>query len=120
MLKKRVRRTGAPGAPQPEADIRVSARGEGTCVVQCAGDVDIERAQDLHAALELGLREASRKLVLDLRRVTSMDSAAVGEIVKARNRLARGAAMFVCTENARLRMLLEMAGLTRRSGRVAA
>jgi anti-anti-sigma factor len=102
-------------ACEPEMHIRVSMEGEGTCVVQCAGDVDIEGAPELHAALELGLREARQKLILDLRDVSSMDSAAVGEIVKARNHLANGVAMSVCTGNARLRMLLEMAGLTRRS-----
>ena len=54
-------------ACEPEMHIRVSMEGEGTCVVQCAGDVDIEGAPELHAALELGLREARQKLILDLR-----------------------------------------------------
>ncbi|HHX40364.1 MAG TPA: STAS domain-containing protein [Armatimonadetes bacterium] len=103
MLKTRPR--------SPLFEARVAECEEGTCLVECRGEVDIESAPKFRAALDEGLEKATRRLVLDLRGVSFMDSVGVGHIVGAYKRLHRGARLQICTDNDHIRMLLEIAGL---------
>lgn len=103
MLKSRPR--------YPLLEARVAECEEGTCLVECRGEVDIESAPRFRAALDEGLPKATRRLVLDLRGVSFIDSVGVGHIVGAYKRLKQGARLQICTENEHIRMLLEIAGL---------
>jgi len=103
MLKTRPR--------HPLLEARVAECEEGTCLVECAGEVDIDTASRFRAALDEGLKLAIRRLVLDLRGVSFMDSVGVGHIVSAYKRLNPGARLQICTDNEHIRMLLEIAGL---------
>ncbi len=84
---------------------------EGTCLVECAGEVDIATAPRFRAALDEGLRGATRRLILDLDGVKFMDSVGVGHIVSTYKRLKAGVRLQICTDNEHIRMLLEIAGL---------
>jgi anti-anti-sigma factor len=64
-------RIGVEGVPEP---LRTSQQRRGdTVVVVASGEIDISSAHRLHAELR-GLLERCRRLVLDLRRVTFIDS----------------------------------------------
>ncbi len=95
----------------PDLDIRVSAPEEGTCVVECAGEVDIHNAPRFRQALESRLSRATRGLVLDLRRVTFIDSVGIGVLVAVKKHLGAGARFQVWATDQRVRTLLAMAGL---------
>lgn len=103
MLKMRPR--------HPLLEVRMSEWNEGTCLVECAGEVDIETAPRLRDALERALEAGARRLVLNLAAVTFMDSVGVGQIVSAYKRLRPGARLQICTSNQNVRMLLQIAGL---------
>lgn len=92
-------------------DIEVSQPESDTFVVRCSGSIDIENAPRFREALASGLRSGRHRLVVDLSRVTFMDSAGIGAIVSVRDQLQRGARMLVRARDGRIRMLLEMAGL---------
>lgn len=94
-----------------ELDVRVSEEDQGTCVVECAGEVDIETAPALGQALDLASEQATRQVVLDLRRVTAMDSVGIGQIVRLGKRLRAGVEVHVRTNSQRVRMLLQIAHL---------
>ncbi|NLC57554.1 MAG: STAS domain-containing protein [Armatimonadetes bacterium] len=103
MLKTRPR--------SPLLEVRTWEREEGTYLVECSGEVDIETAPRFRAALDEGLRPGTRRLVLDLRRVNFIDSVGVGHIVAVYKRLPPGARLRICTRNQHIRLLLEIAGL---------
>ncbi|MBI3948753.1 MAG: STAS domain-containing protein [Armatimonadetes bacterium] len=92
-------------------DVRTVECDEGVCLVQCEGELDIEASPRLREALEAGVRIASRRLVLDLRRVSRIDSSGVGEVVGLCKRLRPGTRLQVLASNPKVRMLLSMAGL---------
>lgn len=94
-----------------ELDVRVSEEDQGTCVVECAGEVDIETAPALGQALDLASEQATHRVELDLRRVTAMDSVGVGQIVRLAKRLRAGVEVRVRTNSQRVCMLLQMANL---------
>ncbi|HEX2999762.1 MAG TPA: STAS domain-containing protein, partial [Armatimonadota bacterium] len=75
------------------------------------GEVDIETAPKFRAALDDALHTGNHRLILDLRRVTFIDSVGVGHIVSAYKRLRPDGQLQICTENQHIRMLLEIAGL---------
>ncbi|NLC58077.1 MAG: STAS domain-containing protein [Armatimonadetes bacterium] len=96
-------------------NIEVSEPEGGTCLVRCAGAIDIENAPQFRETLDRALQPDKRRLILDLRGVTFMDSAGVGVIVGIRDRLQRGVQMLLRTHDTRTRTLLEIAGLGRPS-----
>lgn len=92
-------------------DIQMLECGDGVCLVQCAGEVGIETSGKLREALDAGARRATHRLVVDLRRVTRIDSAGVGQVVGLFKRLKPGTRLQVLAVNPDVRMLLSMAGL---------
>lgn len=96
-------------------DIEVS-ENEGTCVVACAGVLDIESAPSFREALNAAAGATRQRLVLDLRAVTFIDSTGIGQIQRARKALGKGARLLILTTDQRMRMLLEMAGLAPAGG----
>lgn len=83
-------------------------------VITLAGDLDVTSAPALRAALDRHIRSRRLRLVLDLERVTFIDSAALGVIV-GRMRLTRmsnGSMRIVCTVP-RITRILTITGLER-------
>lgn len=72
------------------------------------GEADYALRQAVTAAAEADVR----KLLLNLERVTYMDSAALGELLSSRQTMAeRGGAIRVCCLQPRVQTLLEITGL---------
>jgi len=95
---------------EPPLEVHVSAQEEGVIVVECAGEIDIRTAGRFGEGLRTALR-ATRMLVVDLRRVTRIDSTGIGQIAGACKRLLPGARLQIRSEDQRVRILLQIAGL---------
>lgn len=93
-----------------------SVRDEQHAVVLVAGDLDAATAPRLHDELVQLASEGIDRIVLDLRRMTFVDSFGLGVIVNAKKRLSQqgNALCIVAGEDQRtLRRVLEITGLDR-------
>jgi anti-sigma B factor antagonist len=93
-----------------------SVRNERHAVVLVAGELDAATAPKLHAELVRLSEEGVDRIVLDLRRMTFVDSFGLGVIVHAKKRLSQqGNALCLVAEpdQRTLRRVLEITGLDR-------
>lgn len=80
-------------------------------VVRLSGDIDIAVKEELRAQLDAAA-EQSKDVDIDLSDVNYADSTALGIIIGLRNKLRdRGGRVRLVAPNARMRKLLEYAGL---------
>jgi len=81
-------------------------------VLELEGRLDLYAAADLNAALDRALREQSRRVVLDVRRVTDIDFSLIAIIVQTGRTLAQRHATLevVCEDNEIGDLLLTAAG----------
>jgi anti-anti-sigma factor len=84
--------------------------------LQLYGELDIHQARELVPLLSEAVGDAGRELVVDLQRVTFMDSTALGALVRAGERLRQqGRVMgLVVTPGSQVDGLLESTGLAGR------
>ena len=93
-----------------------SVRSERHAVVIVDGDLDAATAPRLHAELVLLCEDGIDRIVLDLRRMTFVDSFGLGVIVSAKKRLSQqGNSLCLVAEadQRTLRRVLEITGLER-------
>ena len=86
---------------------------DGAVVVELAGELDLYNA---HAVREALLSQAERgpdRLVVDLSRVTFIDSTGIGVLIEARTRLANRQAFLLASPGLETRRALEISGLSR-------
>lgn len=76
----------------------------GTAVVAPSGDLDMAVADQLRDCLSEIIGTGPRHLIIDLTRVTFVDSTILGVFVGARNRLGEGRVRLVATDPAVLRI----------------
>ena len=91
-----------------------SVRNERHAVVLVAGDLDAATAPRLHAELAQLAADGIDRIVLDLRRMTFVDSFGLGVIVNAKKRLSRhgnSLCLVAGDEQRTLRRVLEITGL---------
>ncbi len=79
-------------------------------VVEVGGEVDVATAPQLRACLHQAIDAGSRRLVVDLRQASFIDSEGLGVLVGARRRLLAhaghdGSVQLVCAEGLVLRVL---------------
>lgn len=94
-------------------DLQLSTRQEGrVAVVSAAGEIDVFSAPDLDAHLVALQDDGSAQLVVDLARVTFLDSTGLGVLVKAlkRARESGGWIRLVVTTD-RIRKIFDITGL---------
>jgi anti-anti-sigma factor len=85
----------------------------GDVVVEVAGDIDVMSAPQLWREIEPQL-ETTRHMVVDLSRVSFIDSTGVGTIIRAVNALRdRGQRLTVRSPTPMTRTVFETVGLTR-------
>jgi anti-sigma B factor antagonist len=88
----------------------------GYAVVEVAGEVDVASAPELRDCLQQTIDAGSRQLVVDLRRISFIDSVGLGVLVGAQRRLRRhghdGGVHLVVAEGLVLRVL-RVTGLDR-------
>jgi anti-sigma B factor antagonist len=82
-------------------------------VVRLAGEIDLYNANEVRAAL---LEECSRspdRLVVDLGRVSFIDSTALGILVEARTKMENKRAFLIAAPRNEIRRAFEISGLDR-------
>lgn len=86
---------------------------DGVVIVSVEGEIDSSNAPDLRLALSDRLPSASRALVLDLSRVTYLDSSGIHLLFDLGRRLAarRQAIRLVVPERAPMRRVLELCAI---------
>jgi anti-sigma B factor antagonist len=72
----------------PLLDLRVTTTA-GSTVVEVGGEIDVASAPQLRHCLHQRIDAGSRQLVVDLRRVSFIDSVGLGVLVGAQRRLLR-------------------------------
>jgi anti-sigma B factor antagonist len=89
-------------------DLHVTASG-GSTVVEAGGEIDVASAPELRECLHQTIDAGSRRLVVDLRQVSFIDSMGLGVLVGARRRLRDhghdGSIQLVCADGLVLRVL---------------
>jgi anti-anti-sigma factor len=84
-----------------------------TRLVYAQGPLRVPLGHDWQDTLRAYLRRGDRVFVLDLTRVTSIDAAGVGELVRAHNLTAAASGSFaIVNANAWVREMLDRAGLS--------
>jgi anti-sigma B factor antagonist len=96
-------------------DLHVTASG-GFTVVEVGGEIDVASAPELRECLHQTIDAGSRRLVVDLRQVSFIDSVGLGVLVGVRRRLLGhghdGSLQLVCADGLVLRVL-RVTGLER-------
>jgi anti-sigma B factor antagonist len=96
-----------------EAPVAGVENRDGAIVVALAGELDLYNAHTVREAL---LDEAGRKperLVIDLSKVTFIDSTGLGVLIEARTRLQNRGAFLLASPGLETRRALEISGLDR-------
>lgn len=85
-------------------------------IIRLFGELDIHHAREMAGLLSEAVGDAGRELVVDVRRVTFMDSTALGALVRAGERLRQqGRALgLLVTPGGQVDGLLESTGLAAR------
>jgi anti-sigma B factor antagonist len=85
----------------------------GAVVVALAGELDLYNAGDVRTALLACSDEQPERLIVDLDRVTFIDSTALGVLIEARSRLSDRRAFMLASPQLATRRALEVSGLDR-------
>jgi anti-sigma B factor antagonist len=96
-----------------EAPVSGIQERDGAVVVELAGELDLYNAHTVRDAL-LGQAEKNPdRLVVDLSRVTFIDSTGLGVLIEARTRLPNRRAFLLAAPGLETRRALEISGLDR-------
>jgi anti-sigma B factor antagonist len=102
--------------PEPEAEplLRVERRDrDGVPHLELIGELDLSTIDPLKLRLELVEREEPEKIVVDLRRVSFMDSMGLGILVSHRLRARQAGRELLLVEGPQhIRELFELTGMT--------
>jgi anti-sigma B factor antagonist len=85
-------------------------------VVRLAGEIDLYNAHEVRDALLDETDKEPERLVVELSRVTFVDSTALGVLIEARAKLANKRAFLVASPQLETRRALEVSGLDRHFG----
>ncbi len=85
--------------------------GKGARLLSVEGDLDLASAPSLKWALADVLGAGARHVVLDLSRVTFIDSTALGVLVGAQRALPAGATLAIACDQENVLRIFEMTGL---------
>ena len=101
-----------PGGSDPRFDIRSQAEDD-VCLIEVRGEVDEGTAPELSAALEAAVGAGARAVVVDLCRVTFMDSRGLWVLIRARRALiGRSVALsLACLPDGAAGRILALTGL---------
>jgi len=92
--------------------VQVTTLALGQAVVTVRGELDLFTAPRLHEALERGIELGGRHIVVDLARVSFIDSTALGVLIGTGRRLsAAGGALDVACQDGDVKRVLELTGL---------
>lgn len=101
------------GGGLQEPPVAAVRERDGAIVVELTGELDLYNA---HAVRQALLEQAGRepeRLVIDLSRVTFIDSTGLGVLIEARTQLANRRAFLLASPGLETRRALEISGLDR-------
>ena len=90
----------------------IQERG-GAVVVELAGELDLYNAHTVREALLGEAEKRPERLVVDLSRVTFIDSTGLGVLIEARTRLPNSGGFMLAAPGLETRRALEISGLDR-------
>jgi anti-sigma B factor antagonist len=88
-------------------------RREGAVVVSLAGELDLYNAEQVRSGLLDAVTDGPELLVVDLAKVTFIDSTALGVLIEARSRMADRGSFRLAAPGLETRRALEVSGLDR-------
>jgi anti-sigma B factor antagonist len=92
--------------------IEVTTLALGQATVTVRGELDLFTAPRLHEALAQSIDLGARRVVVDLARVTFIDSTALGVLIGVGKRLRAGeGSLDIVCQNGNVRRVLELTGL---------
>jgi anti-anti-sigma factor len=86
---------------------------DGAVIVELAGELDLYNAHSVRETLLAQTERAPERLVVDLSRVTFIDSTGIGVLIEARTRLPNRQAFLLAAPGLETRRALEISGLNR-------
>jgi len=96
-----------------EAPVNGVQERDGAVVVELAGELDLYNAHTVRDALLDQAEKKPERLVVDLSRVTFIDSTGLGVLIEARTRLPNKRAFILASPGLETRRALEISGLDR-------
>ena len=90
---------------------------DGLCVIAVRGELDLSTASDLEGPLEEAVSTGDASVLVDLGECEFIDSTGIALIVRAWQRLDRGAGgegsgrVVICSDNDQVRRVLEITGI---------
>jgi anti-sigma B factor antagonist len=96
-----------------EAPVNGVQERDGAVVVELAGELDLYNAHTVRDALLGQAEKKPERLVVDLSRVTFIDSTGLGVLIEARTRLPNRRAFMLASPGLETRRALEISGLDR-------
>jgi anti-anti-sigma factor len=100
-----------PGEREPP--VASVERAGNAVIVALAGELDLYNAGDVRTALLAGCDEQPERLIVDLERVSFIDSTALGVLIEARSRLSDRRGFMLASPQLATRRALEVSGLDR-------
>src|SRR3712207_4826391 len=90
-----------------------TAHKDGTCIVYVCGELDLDSAAEMRAAMSPLVEPAERALILNLHELTYIDSTGIGILVSVRKaRHAINAPFSVQASPPNIRKLFDMTGIS--------
>jgi anti-sigma B factor antagonist len=97
-----------------DGELAITVRRErGVMIVAVCGEIDLSAVARLRGRLS-GLADGGQTLIVDLNRVTFIDSAGLGALAGAARRAARGGSLHAVCARPQTRKLLWLTGVDRR------
>ena len=88
--------------------------GDGICVVQLIGEIDVFASSEVKSALVGLIKEGRKLLVVDFAKVAYIDSTGLGALVAAQKGARdNGGSMAVVCTNQQIRRIFEITGLVK-------
>ena len=97
-----------------DARLNTTRLGKTTRLISLVGEIDLWRVPDLHLTLDQAVEDGTRKVIVDLKAATFVDSSVLGALSLAWKRLAaRGGELILVCDDARLLRTFKVSGLHR-------
>ena len=99
---------------RPQFGVELLRPSEDVAVVELEGEVDIYSSPQFKEALSRGIDEGATRIVVDLAKVTFIDSTALGVVVGGvKGMRARGGTLDIVCRDENIRRIFEITGLDR-------
>lgn len=104
------RLSGESDEPAGTGELLLAESGE--AIVEISGEIDVDSATAIEPVLDEALRQSDAEVVIDLTRVTFMDSSGIGMLISAKERADEAGVVIVLRSPSHpVRRVLELGGV---------